>query len=231
MQDSQLHENGYFRRVVAGALALVTHPDHRPQSGGIAYYKKALFVPFISVLIGIALAALASLINGYFRNTMLAAGVVVLGFVIFFRGIIHTKHYKPKFVDLGIFFVLFGALDALIARAFYMPIMLAIFVGALTIVFASGIGKDKPLTLPEDELCGAYKNEEVFFLIFLFIVLGVLNILVLKTNWTYGLFGSLLVSAIVPHLVAQSEGGVTRSGIARGIVIATTLFCLIAVLL
>lgn len=233
MPEPQLHKNGYFRSVIAGALALVTSPEQQTQSEGseIPYFKKALFVPFFSVLVGIALAALASLVNGYFRNTVLSAGVVVLGFVIFFKGIVNTKLIKPTFVDFAAFFVLFGALDALIARASYLPIMLATFVGALTIVFASGIGKDAPLTLPEDELCGAFKNEEIFFLIFLFIILGVLNILVLKNNWTYGLFASLLISAVVPHLLAQSDGGVTRSGIARGILVAFTLFCVVAVLL
>lgn len=234
MKQEQLKEPGHYRLSFRAALryTLRARTDYfKDATSRVKFGDAAIFMPFIALVFGLALMVIAMISAVFMKNNFFASGAVVLFFIVFFHGFFNERIMKISWLDLGMALVFLTLADTAIAGSSYYPLLLSVYTGSLTILFACGLGKDLPMAPKSKRVCTTYKNEDYFFIVFAFIVLAVASILVMKNAWLLGFVWSLAVAAVVPHFIARADGGVTRQGIARGLLYGTTISYMILLLL
>ena len=234
MTSRQLKRSGHYTTSFFAALrsAFCVRTDYQSDRvSRVRFFEAALFLPFVGLFVGFVLMVLGMIGSFVFQSNVIAGALVVCAFVGLLRGFFNSATARFSWFDASLLIGFLSLAYTAFERHSYLPLLMSVGIGCLTTVFATGLGKDLPMAPRSKQLCGTYRNEDLFFLIFIVITFAVISIVVLKGSWYIGFLLSMLIAASVPHFIAQHDGGVTSQGISRGILLGTVITCALLLVL
>ena len=225
MKVSQLHESQHYRKSFFTAIrALFGQKSQRitlPE--GVRFADMALFLPFLGLILGFITMVAGMLSVFAFKSNFIGASLSLCFALLLTRTFFSGKQALSITLSDAALLVLWVSLFyTAYERTMFLPIMASFGFGFVSLLFACGLGKD----LHQDgevKLCGRYRNEDLFIIIFQLVMIAVVCLLSLENSWYWAFVPGIFISGAVPHLVAKAQGGVTLAGLKRSIILTSVL--------
>lgn len=225
MKALQLHEPQHYRKSFLTAIRalLGQKTEEITLSTGVRFADVALFFPLIGLVIGFATMVVGMLSVFSFKSNFIGAALSLFVALLLMRTFFSGKQALHLTVfDVAMIVLWVSLFYTAYERSRFLPIMASFGFAFISVYFACGLGKDADNECAA-KLCGGYRNEDFFFIIFQVIMVAVVSLLSLKDAWYLGFLPSLFIAAAVPHFIAKTQGGVTLEGLKRGIIFSSVL--------